>query len=153
LIEWLIASGRDLGDIENKKGKEWFGEFFTILEIAQERNHTKVLSLLERFVDDPEQTRLELRILDNLAADIFAMVVFLCDDLLQLKPASHAAATSNPAAGTLRFFTIASKLPMELQMILCRLVVGSTKQNIIHEDSEEAFKDLAWILLSSSQED
>ena len=36
---------------------------------------------------------------------------------------------------------------MELQMILCHRAVGSTKQNILHKDSEAAFKELARILL------
>ena len=43
-------------------------------------------------------------------------------------------------------------LPMELQMILCRLVVGSSKQNILRKDSEAAFKSLATIFLRGSFE-
>jgi len=38
---------------------------------------------------------------------------------------------------------------MELQMILCRHAVGSTKENILLKDSEAAFKSLARILLLS----
>jgi len=138
-IEWLIASGRDLGDIERKVGW-WYGKVYTALEIA-ERNKTKVVSLLERFLTNPAQIRHELRVklgvLDELAAEAFALTVFLCDDLLQFKPA-HPAAT--------RFFAITHKLPMELQMVLCRRAVGSMKQNILHKDSEAAFKSLARIL-------
>jgi len=77
----------------------------------------------------------------GLAAKVFALTVFLCDGLLQPKPP---ALISNPAV---RFFTIASKLPMELQMILCHRVVGSMKQNILLKDSEAAFQSLARILL------
>ena len=80
--------------------------------------------------------------LDELSAELYAVIVFLCDDLLQLRPASRAAAT--------RFFFIASKLPMELQMILCHHVVGSDKQNILRNDSEAAFKSLARTLLLAS---
>ena len=83
--------------------------------------------------------------LDELAAEVFALTVFLCDDLLQLKPAS------TPAAAT-RFFAIAKRLPMELQMILCHCVVGSMKQNILHKDSEAAFHSLAKVLLASQSE-
>ena len=43
MIEWLIASGRDLGDIKNKKGN-WFGKDYTALEIASEYNKTEVVS-------------------------------------------------------------------------------------------------------------
>ena len=82
--------------------------------------------------------------LDELAAAVFALTVFLCDYLLQLQPASNPAAT--------RFFAIAKRLPMELQMILCHRAVGSAKQNILHRDSEAAFKSLARILLLPSSQ-
>jgi len=81
-----------------------------------------------------------------LAAEVFALTVFLCDDLLQFKPAL---VTTTPAATTppaLRFFTIAKRLPMELQMILCHRAMGSTKESILRKDSETAFKALARIL-------
>jgi len=52
------------------------------------------------------------------------------------------------ASAATRFFTIAKRLPMEMQMMLCHHVVGSTKQNILRRDSEAAFKSLARILLS-----
>jgi len=113
--------------------------------------------------------------LDVLAAELYAVAVFLCDGPLQIKPALASAATHTPATHTpaprtpaaaairklaiaatrnhlastaTRFFKIAAKLPMELQMMLCHHVVGSTKQNI-HKDSETAFKSLASILLDS----
>ena len=147
VVEWLIASDRDLGDVKNKKGK-WGHQDYTALEVAREYHNTEVVSLLERFLANPTQTRHELRVklgvLDELSAEIFALTVFLCDDLLQLKPA----ATPNPATAT-RFFAIAKRLPMELQMIFCHLAVGSTKQNILLKDSEAAFKSLAKSLLSS----
>ena len=79
----------------------------------QEREKTQVVSLLERFIANPEPTRHELRVklgmLDALAAEVFALTVFLCDDLLELKPASHPAAADT--AATTRFFAIASKFP------------------------------------------
>ena len=61
IVEWLIASGRDLGDIENKKGNYWGDDKeYTALEIARERNKTKVVSLLERFMANPAHTRHEV---------------------------------------------------------------------------------------------
>ena len=109
------------------------------------------MSLLERFLAIPAKTRYEvcvkLGVLNELVAEVFALTVFLCDDLLQLKPASLSA----DVAAT-RFFTIAFQLPMELQMILCHRAVGSMKQNILSKDSEAAFKSLARILLSSQLE-
>jgi len=150
LIEWLIASGRDLGDL-NKKGTDWGDDKdYTALEIAKRLQRSEVVSVLERFTANPAHTRYEIQVelgmLDALAAEVFALTVFLCDDLLHLKPASHPAAAA-AAATNRRFFTIAAKLPMELQMILCHRVVGSTKQNMLRKDSEAAFKSLARILL------
>ena len=103
--------------------------------------------MLERFIDNLTLTRHEIRVklgmLDELAAEVFALTVFLCDGLLQLKPASH------PAAAATRFFAMAKRLSMELQMIICHSAVGSRKQNILRKDSEAAFKSLARILLAS----
>ena len=148
VIEWLIVSGRDLGDIKNKKGNYWGDDKdYTALEIAGEHKWTKVMSLLKKSIANPTQTRHELRmklgVLAELAAEIFALTVFLCDELLHLKTAINSD-TSNPEAeAATRFFAIASKLPMELQMIFCYRAVGSMKQNILRQDSEAAFKSLA----------
>jgi len=80
-------------------------------------------------------------------AGIFALIVFVCDGLLQLK---LALTSSHPEAdAATRFFAMARRLPMELQMILSHLVIGSTKQNILHEESEAAFQTLVRILLLS----
>jgi len=152
VIEWLITSGRDLGDFKNKRGKiVMHGNGFTALEIARKEKRSEIVSLLERFMANPALTRhdlcVRLGVLDDLAAEVFALVVFLCDDLLQLKPASHLAATPDHTAAS-RFFTIAKRLPMELQMIICHRAVGSMKQSILRKDSEAAFKSLARILLS-----
>ena len=49
-------------------------------------------------------------------------------------------------APAIRFFAVAVKLPMDLQMILWHRVVGSMKQNILHKDSEAAFKSISRIL-------
>jgi len=142
VVEWLIASCRDL-DI-SRKGKNCNESEYTTLEIARKMKRTDVVALLERFIANPTQTRHEVQatlgVLDELAAEVFALTIFLSDDLLQLKPALK---PSNPV----RFFTIALKLPMELQMILCRRAVGSLKQIILHKDSEAAFKSLARVLI------
>jgi len=123
VIEWLIASGRDLGDIDKN------GESYTALDAARTRGTRGVVSLLKRFMNNPAPTRHEVRVklgmLDARAAEVFALTVFLCDGLLQLKPASRivapnpAGADANVGAATARFFTIAAKLPMEQQMIMC----------------------------------
>ena len=72
MIKWFIVSGRDLGDVRNKKGTNLDGKDFTALEIAREYEKTEAVSLLERFIANPALTRLELRVklgvLDELVA-------------------------------------------------------------------------------------
>ena len=74
---------------------------------------------------------------DPFISDLFALVVFLCDDLLTLKAVSSDPSSSNKAS---RFFVIAQLLPMELQMALCNRAFGSSK------NSEPAFKKLGKVL-------
>ena len=73
---------------------------------------------------------------DELAAEMFAQVVFVSDGLLQIRDT----ASSPPAA---RFFSIAAQLPLELQMVLCYRLVNSPKEIIQGKDGEVAFKELA----------
>jgi len=105
-----------------------------------------VVSLLERFKSDAAETRHAMRVeigwYDELAAEMFAIVVFVSDGLLQINDTPR-----SPAA---RYFSIARRLPLELQMIVCHRVVGSTKGIIPGKDSEVAFKELAQNLLWSS---
>ena len=147
IIEWLIASGRNLGDVGSGSRKNLDGNTsYTVIGIARKQCHTEIVSLLKRLVDNPAQTRqkihFKLGMLDELASENFALVIFLCDDLLQLNSISNVVACDTYVA-TARFFAIAKRLPMELQMILCHRIVGSTKNNILHKDSENAFKCLA----------
>ena len=74
---------------------------------------------------------------------MFALVVFVSDELLQVNDTT----TTTPAA---RFFSIAKRLPLELQIVLCHCAVGSGKEIISGKDSEVAFKSLAESLLWSS---
>jgi len=54
--------------------------------------------------------------------------------------------TTTPAA---RFFSIVRRLPLELQMVLCHIVMGSPKEIIQGKESEVAFKVLARSLMPS----
>jgi len=98
-------------------------------------------TLLERFKKNPEeirhQVRVELGLLDDLAAEMFALMVFVSDGLLQVKKPVD---TPPPAA---KFLNVATQLPLELQMVMCYCFVGSSKEIISGKDSEVAFKDLA----------
>ena len=106
--------------------------------VAKKRGNLEVVTLLERFKNDATKTRHQVRVdlslLDELAAEMFALVVFVSDGLLQIKD------TTPPAA---RFFSIAAQLPLELQIVLCFRQVGSAKEIILGKESEVAFKELA----------
>ena len=113
------------------------------IEVAKKRKKTEVVTLLERFQSDAAKTRYAMRVklglLDDLAAEMFAMVVFVSDGLLQINDTT----TPSPAA---RFLNIARRLPLELQMVLCHRQVGSAKEIIPRKESEVAFRELARIL-------
>jgi len=64
---------------------------------------------------------------------LFALVVFYTDGFLTL----------NGTGNTQRFFEIASRLPLELQMVLCSRALGSAKNVITSAMSEPAFRALA----------
>ena len=134
VIKWWIASGREMylgkpGDI----GKT------DAIGVAKDEGEKGVVTLLERFQQNPEKTRhqarLELGWYDEMAAEIFALVVFVSDGLLEIRNGDQSLAA--------RFFDIARRLPLELQMVLCHRVVGLDKEIIPGKDSEMAFKSLA----------
>jgi len=138
IIKWWIASGRemDLGKPGDVNKTDAIGR-------AKKEGNTEVVTLLERFKSDTAQTshviRVELGLLDDLAAEMFALVVFVSDGLLQIKDTK----ITTPAA---RFFSIVAQLPLELQMVLSYRMVGSGKEIIPGKDSEVAFKLVAkWI--------
>jgi len=135
VIKWWVASGREIdlgkpGDVDKTDS----------IGVAKMYGKTEVATLLERFKENPVETRhavrLELGWCDEAAAEVFALAVFVSDGLLQIKDTT----TTTSAA---RFFSIATQLPLELQMVLCYRVVGSPKEIIQGKDSEAAFKSLA----------
>ena len=73
------------------------------------------------------------------AAEIFALVVFVCDGLLEIKEEN----TSRAA----KFLRMSKELTMELQLVLSHRVVGSGAQNIPGPQREQAFKELTRKLL------
>jgi len=109
IIKWWIASGREM-DL----GKPGDIDCADAIGGAKNRGKPRVATLLERFKENPVETRhamrVELGLVDELAAEVFALVVFVSDGLLQIK---NLVDSTTPAA---RFFRIASRLPLELQM-------------------------------------
>lgn len=78
---------------------------------------------------------------DELAADLFSHVVFVSDALLVVKEENGDGGEKERRAR--RFFSVAAKLPIELQMGLCYRAFGSRKEIVLSCHSEVAFRQLA----------
>ena len=106
--------------------------------------------------------------IDGLASNLYASVVFLCDDFLKLPPAGgHNMERQEPECkvrkqqpqsmpqaqvqvhveprplkeeNAIRFFKIAKRLPMDLQMLLCNRTYNSTKDYLPRTVTEGSFK-------------
>lgn len=70
------------------------------------------------------------------ASDLFAISVFLSDDHLRLTGGSD-------SPGIRRFFRLATRLPMELQMVLCLRASGSMATVISSAETEEGLRHAA----------
>jgi len=156
-VEQIIASGRyfghDLMTRDYEKHRPWLQgdeRVYTecnLITLAKNRRRSATVKLLEKFDENQDKTRHRIRIKlgykEEIAAETFALVIFLCSDLLKLKKLI----IPSPLAPAQRFFKITRRLPMELQMILCHRVLDSTKEYILRKYSEVAFKSLAKIVL------
>ena len=161
VVQLILASGREVDtqtksldgvDPWNNKNPaeiaQWVGAEPMDPEDTEEdyirakKNCLQIADLIESFDLDPATTRQQLRELPHLRTSffsaVFALVVFLCDDLLVIKPLT---------TKTSRFLRIAVQLPMELQMVLCNRLFGSGKDHVLTNHSEPAFKKLARKLL------
>jgi len=132
VIKWWIASGRDMDFSEPGEGFE-----------PRATQYPDMTALLGRFRENQVRTRYEVRAElgchEEMAADLFALVVFVSDGLLACGGGDVA-----PAAARSRFFGIATRLPVELQMVLCYRLAGSQQGEIIPGGIRElSFRDLA----------
>jgi len=147
-LRLLVASPCAL-DLSAACQEDLFGDLdgdgpFTVLEIARRQAEGDTLALLERYTLDPATTRhevrLELGFQRSCAAELFALIVFLCEGLLEVHRLTL------PSSRGDSFFRVAMQLPMELQMLLCHRTVASCLNHVLTEDSEPAFRSLAAIL-------
>jgi hypothetical protein len=141
LLRHLIASGKPLDVSTVGRQSGYGGTWTSALETARFTHpfHAST-ALLEGYINDPVETlrrvRAKLRFPCFSAANLFATVVFLCDGFLQGR-------RGQGGEPPLRFFAMAQRLPMELQMVLCHRVYGSTRDSIISRNSEVEFRKLA----------
>lgn len=145
VVKWLIMSGMELGIHERGLDAGVFKPA-TALEIATQNSFDKISSLLEKLMTDPEGTRVEMKAdkqfaKDKAVADVFAMIVLLCpggdDDKAHLVLNDHWDYSEK-----YKFFSIAMRLPMELQMVLSNRCFESGSDFVLTKDSTPAFRRL-----------
>jgi ankyrin repeat protein len=138
------------------------------LQILLASHHTRQLSdlakkanprgelrdLLEKFKFDPERTKWELRkklgLLKEDASDLFAAVVSICDGFLHVCNRLPPRQSDKPKAkeektalfNNARFFGIACRLPMELQMLLCNRAYLLDRDSIPTTEFEDSFRNI-----------
>jgi hypothetical protein len=116
-------------------------EFITEDMLDEYLDSASVL-IVHRFLNDPEKVTHECRLgmgcPDSVAAQVFAIVVFLSDGLYSIKP--DEIDNANKIEGRKRFFSIAERLPLELQMLLCSKATNAPSSLILNRDSEAAFR-------------
>ena len=140
-VKWMIALR---GDELNLSAKgSWYKPPHQPMIYASVFEMKLQYQLMAELIDDlaarPRHTRHEVRveldIPEALSLDLFATVVYLCDDYLKIKN------LPSPTPST-RFFSILMKLPMEIQMLLCHRTYGLSKDVIPAQDSNLAFRNV-----------
>jgi len=149
VVKLLIASGKELA--ANVGAVHHVGAFSrteilcTPLALARYRDFESIARLLDWFRRDPDDCRLAVRLELGLTAapvaSLFALVIFLCDDFLRLQE-------NRDRCDRCRFFMIAVRMPIEIQMILCHRVFGASRDIVLTKYSEPAFASLAASLSS-----
>jgi len=132
-VELILASGRHIAPCA----------IFIGLIHGPWAERREARALITRFEAEPElmrhKLRLKLKTPQTFTLQLFAIIVFLCEGLLNFK-SGH---TENLDLEACRFIGMAVRLPMELQMILCNRVYGLAADNIRSKDLEVAFRHQA----------
>jgi len=142
-IRFVLASGRDVGPIPGPRDHAKDHSVFTQGGVCQ-----GIIDLLAEFSADPVVTQHRLRVADDLvrewptaaAADLFALIILLCDRYLRIPATTDLHRHHSPIP---RFFTISNRLPLELQMVLALRARRLAQDIISTQDSEPAFRHLS----------
>ena len=141
IVRILVASGRPL-ELELPGRTAKAAEKHTIFEVVSHITRANVEQLLLRFVGDSMRVRHALRrqlgMMNLATAELFALIVMVCDDYAEvIVPRQDEALT--------RFLAVATRLPMDLQMLLCNRVYQLPASVIHKRDCELAFRNVfAW---------
>jgi ankyrin repeat protein len=145
IIEEWIISGRDMNPHSQTRG-------LSPMNAATDEGNTKICELFEKYNRSRPAITHALRVQKGwhhrMASEVLAPVVFVSDGLLEGIIHPHFLRISERGEGpcgikALRFFNIARRLPVELQMVLCYRVAGVRGTNIPCGLRERAFRDLA----------
>jgi len=101
-----------------------------------ERFSTSIYDLLVNFMENPIKTRFECQLElcpEITIADLFVLIIFHSDDFLKIGEGDEI---------WKRFFKIARRLPMELQMVLCHRTFRLRGTNVTTKEFELACKRL-----------
>jgi len=133
-------------DEDGKTAAEWARALVTLpkREYMGEDAHLRIKTLgptlgnlIVEYEADMATVRASLQRLPHIQgyfiAHTFALLIFYADSFLQTTPAI------TPSSVT-RFLTMSSKLPLDLQMVLCHRMFGSAQNLILSRDSEPAFR-------------
>jgi len=155
-VQQLLASGREIdtnmrSTLNNRTAAEQGREQPSVPRSADDTEEIfqrKKLygpicaDLIDDYGRDPAAVRHRLRrqtgLRDYFVCHLFALVVFYSDGLLKLKHTSNLS-----HRGTSRFFEMCTRLPLEVQMVLCNRIFGSPKDIILSKDSEPGFQVLS----------
>jgi len=143
IAELILASGKNVNlkmgmvlyvhEFENS-----FSEI-TVMEKALELGLTDFTSLLEAYQKDPAPIIARLREKHGPSSKLFAMIILLSDDYVQIK--------SGLTSKITQFFQIAKRLPMELQMKAANQYSNVKKPFVLSSDFEYACRYVLRYLL------
>lgn len=134
VVEQWICSGRDIDPrIKGELSKDSVKE---------------ALRLLWDYFQKPAEVRLQVQRrakgnADAAAAYIFALVVFVCDGLLEIRRLREKEVPELVFFKAVRFINLIRRLPMELQMIVAHRVIESGRHFVTVGEAEAAFQTLA----------
>jgi len=121
-------------DVFSRLTCNWEGK--TALEVSKS---PEVREVMASYQSRPRETRrrlrLQLGLLAEDVANLFACAVLVSDGYLQLRRAAQRKRAA-------RFFAIISRLPMELQMMMCHRRYRSAKVFVLSGDTEAALNKI-----------
>jgi len=138
LLRWVLATNKPLT-------LNWAHMDDRYSKAPSSQNLAQCRAILEGFHRNEGLARHQARLeigpgpFDARWLDTYAIMIFISDGLLQM----CAVLTLVVRQDTGRFFGMGQRLPLDLQMVLCRRLVGSGRAVIAVADAEPAFQHLA----------